>query len=202
MRPAVPVAMRVVITYYNTRISPGGSDTTAQVSSEGRIRRRRLGRTVRLTQGEEAGPGPARAASTTGGGTWSLGVRACAVYRGLDVAVGYAASYPRPDRTHPGGGLPGGEGDRHMTVDTERIDAERERIRSAHLRERGSRPATATPPRPPPPASSPPPRAGPPPRHHSPRRPPRRPALIGRRADHPLLPGSARLPLDRALREP
>ena len=37
MRPAVPVAMRVVITYYNTRISPGGSDTTTSDPSDRRL---------------------------------------------------------------------------------------------------------------------------------------------------------------------
>jgi catechol 2,3-dioxygenase-like lactoylglutathione lyase family enzyme len=94
------------------------------------------------TQAEAAGQGPAVAAATPGEAIWSLGRRAGAVYRALDVAVGYAASYPRPDRTHLGGGLPGGEGGQLMTVDTERIDAERERLRHAHMREPGRRPAT------------------------------------------------------------
>ena len=35
MRPVPrPPAMRVVITYYNTRISPGGSDTTTSEPSD------------------------------------------------------------------------------------------------------------------------------------------------------------------------
>jgi catechol 2,3-dioxygenase-like lactoylglutathione lyase family enzyme len=46
-------------------------------------------------------------------------------------------------RSHaPRGGLPGREGDQLMTVDTQLIDADRERIKNAHLREPGRRPAT------------------------------------------------------------
>jgi hypothetical protein len=42
--------VRVVITYYNTRISPGGSDTAAETYSKAPILRPPLGPPPRLAQ--------------------------------------------------------------------------------------------------------------------------------------------------------